>query len=191
MLRKQTVTEQQKKKYQAALKRNAYNTDSQVENLKVAYFKQRRVYKKLIKYKRHNFLQGKKTDLWNLKGEAPKEFGKKVKNGKEKHSLNFSNIELAKYFSTLLNSTDTRDSNEPEILARSIDTMTQNLIDESLTCDISLEEVKLMAKRLKCGKATRLDMLSAELLKHANENFMIVFTKLFNKLLQSGTFPEE
>ena len=48
-----------------------------------------------------------------------------------------------------------------------------------------------MAKRLKSGKASGLDMLSAELLKHANENFMIVFTKLFNKLLQSRTFPEE
>ena len=34
-------------------------------------------------------------------------------------------------------------------------------------------------------------MLSAELLKHANENFMLVFTKLFNKILQSGKFPEE
>ena len=69
--------------------------------------------------------------------------------------------------------------------------MTQNLIDESLNRDISLEEVTLMAKRLKSGKASGLDMLSAELLKHANENFMIVFTKLFNKLLQSRTFPEE
>ena len=116
---------------------------------------------------------------------------KKLKNGKEKHSLNFSNLELAKYFITLLNSTDTRDSNEPEILAPSIDTMTQNLIDESLNRDTSLEEVKLMAKRLKSGKASGLYMLSAELLKHANENFMIVFTKLFNKILQSGTFPEE
>ena len=188
---KKQLLNNKRKKYQAALKLYSNNKDSQVENLKVAYFKQRRVYKKLIKYKHHNFLQDKKTELWNLKGEAPKEFWKKLKNGKEKHSLNFSNIELAKYFSTLLNSTDTRDSNVPEILAPSNDTMTQNLIDESLNRDISLDEVKLMAKRLKSGKASGLDMLSAELLKHANENFMIVFTKLFNKLLQSGTFPEE
>ena len=69
--------------------------------------------------------------------------------------------------------------------------MTQILIDDTLNHDISLEEVKLMAKRLKSQKASGLDMLSAELLKCANENFMIVFTKQFNKLLQSGTFPEE
>ena len=69
--------------------------------------------------------------------------------------------------------------------------MTKNLIDETLNCDITLEEIKMMAKRLKSGKASGLDILSAELLKHANEHFMIVFTKLFNKLLQSGKFPEE
>ena len=180
-----------RKKYQAALKLYSDNKNNHVNNLKSAYFQQRRVYKKLIKYKRHNFLEKKKTELWNLKGEAPKMFWKKLKNRKEKPSLNFSNIELSNYFSTLLNSPDSRDNNGPEILAPSIDNMTQTLIDETLNRNISLEEVKLMAKRLKSGKASGLDMLSAELLKHANENFMLVFTKLFNKLLQSGTFPEE
>ena len=55
---------------------------------------------KLIKYKCHSFLVKKKTELWNLKGEAPKVFWKKVKSSKEKSILNFSNIELSKYFGT-------------------------------------------------------------------------------------------
>ena len=42
-----------------------------------------------------------------------------------------------------------------------------------------------MAEKLKSGKATGLDMLAAEILKHTNENFMLVFTKVFNKLLKS------
>ena len=180
-----------RKKYQAALKLYSNNKNNQLTNLKSAYFQQRRIYKKLIKYKRQSFLEKKKTELWNLKGEAPKVFWKKLKNRKKKPSLNFSNIELSNYFSTLLNCADSSDNTQPEVLAPSIDIMTQNLIDETLNRDISLEEVKLMAKRLKSGKASGLDMLSAELLKHANDNFMIVFTKLFNKLLQSGTFPEE
>ena len=92
----------------------------------------------------------------------------KGKNRKEKPRLNFSNIELSHYFSTLLKSVDSKDNNEPEILAPSIDTMTQNLIDETLNRDISIEEVKLMAKRLKSIKASGLDMLSAELIKQAN-----------------------
>ena len=183
-----------RKKYQAALKlylNNKNKQNKQMSNLKAAYFQQRRVYKKLIKYKRHSFLEQKKTELWNLKGEAPKVFWKKLKNRKEKPRLNFSNNELSNYFSTLLTSADSQDNNEAEILAPSIDTMTQNLIDETLNREISIEEVKLMAKRLKSGKASGLDMLSAELIKHANEHFLNVFTKLFNKLLQTGTFPEE
>ena len=69
--------------------------------------------------------------------------------------------------------------------------MTQNLIYETLNRDISLEEVKLMAEKLENGNASGLDMLTAELLKQANDNLMHVFTKLFNKLLKSGKFPEE
>ena len=48
-----------------------------------------------------------------------------------------------------------------------------------------------MAEKLKTGKASRPDMITTELLKHANDTFMLVFTKLFNKLLLSGQFPEE
>ena len=69
--------------------------------------------------------------------------------------------------------------------------MMQTLIDKTLNHDIALEEVKLMANKLKNRKASGLDMLSAELLKHVNDTFMLVFTKLFNKLLQSGHSPEE
>ena len=124
-------------------------------------------------------------------GEPPNEFWKKVKNRKKQPILNFSNMDLSNYSSTLLNCADSRDNTEPEVLAPSIDTMTQNLIHDTLNRDISLEEVKLMAKRLKSGKASGLDMLSAELLKHRNDNFLNVFTKPCNTLLQSGTCPEE
>ena len=72
-----------------------------------------------------------------------------------------------------------------------METMTQNLFDQNLNRDVSLEEVTLMAKKLKTGKASGLDLASPELLKNANEQFMLVFSKLFNKLLHSGKFPEE
>ena len=71
-----------------------------MNNLKSAYFQQRRVYKKLIRYKRHSFLEDKKKELWKLKGEAPKVFWKKLKNRKERPGLNFSNNQLSNYFST-------------------------------------------------------------------------------------------
>ena len=88
----------------------------------------------------------KKAELWNLKGEAPKVFWKKLKGSKENPILNFSNLELSNYFSTLLKSEESRDDNESEILTPSVDAMTQRLIDETLNHAISLEEVKLMEK---------------------------------------------
>ena len=82
-----------------------------------------------------------------------KHFGKKLKRRKEKPNLNFSNIRLSKYFSALLNSEDNRDIRVLKIITYSIDTMTQSLIDETLNCEISLEEVKQMAEILKNRKA--------------------------------------
>ena len=180
-----------RKAYQAALKRFPILRDEEANDLRSAYFQQRRVYKKLIRFKRHSFLEKKKSDLWKLKGEAPKVFWKKLKNRKSKPSLKFTNNQLSTYFSTLLNFDNQANNSEIEISASSHDTLTQNIINETLNRDISLEEVKLMAKKLKTGKASGLDMITAELLKHANDNFMLVFTKLFNKLLLSGKFPEE
>ena len=126
------------------------------------------------------------------KGDSEK-FLEKVVRQKGKARLNFPNNQLLTYFSTLLNSEDNRnrDDNKHEILAPSMDTMTQNLFDQNLIRYVSLEEVTLMAKKLKGGGASGLDLASPELLKNTNEQFMLVFTKLFNKLLHSGKFPKE
>ena len=182
-----------RKAYQAAPKFSSNTRDNHAINLKSAYFQQRRVYKKLIQYKRNSFLEIKKRGaLGSEKGDSER-FLEKVERQKGKNQFELSNNQLLTYFSTLLNSEDNRDrdDNKHEILMPSMDTMTQNLIDQNLNRDVSLEEVTLMAKKLKSGKASGLDMVSAELLKNANENFMLVFTKLFNKLLHSGKFPEE
>ena len=111
-----------------------------------------------------------------------------LKGRNEKHSLNFSNNQLANYFSTLRNCEDSRDrhNNNHEILAPSIDKMMQDLIDETVNCDSPLEDVKLVANKVKNGKASGLHMLSAELVKLANDSFMLVFTKLLNKLYKGG-----
>ena len=61
----------------------------------------------------------------------------------------------------------------------------------TLNCKITLEEVQIMVYKLKTGKAMGLDLITAELRRNLNENFFIVFTKLFNKIFDSGEFPEE
>ncbi len=121
-------------------------------------------------------------ELWKLKGEAPKVFWKKLRNSKEKTSLTFTNNELSNYFSKLLNCDNTTDDSKHDTPSSSLDNEIQDLIDKSLNQHIS---IKNMTNELQNGKASGLDMLSGELLKHANDKFLHVFTKLFNKILNS------
>ena len=188
-----TLLNNARKSYQAALQSVEIFPVTQVNELKSAYFQQRRTYKKIIRYKRQRFLEHEKIELWKLKGEDPKVFWKKLRNSKEKTSLTFSNTELCSYFSNLLNSNTNAitEDREFDYSDSSLDAATQSLIDDTLNSVISFEEVKQMSKKLKNGKAVGLDMLGAELLKNVNDRFLRVFTKLFNKLLISGKFPEE
>ncbi len=48
-----------------------------------------------------------------------------------------------------------------------------------------------MSRKLRYGKAAGLDVFSAELLKIVDDKFLITFTKLFNRLLESGKYPKE
>uniref|UniRef100_A0A3Q4MDV0 Reverse transcriptase domain-containing protein n=1 Tax=Neolamprologus brichardi TaxID=32507 RepID=A0A3Q4MDV0_NEOBR len=56
---------------------------------------------------------------------------------------------------------------------------------------ITIEEVKIAIKSLKNNKATGLDEIPAELLKHGDQPQVEEFTALFNKWWQSGTVPED
>ena len=66
-----------------------------------------------------------------------------------------------------------------------------NLINDSLNCKITLQEVVTMIGKLNTGKASGIDLITAELLKGLDEPFLIVFTKLFNKIFDHDEFPEE
>ena len=48
-----------------------------------------------------------------------------------------------------------------------------------------------MVEKLESGKAPGLDLLNAELFKHLNDRYSTLVVKLFNKILDSGDFPEE
>ena len=183
-----SLVNSKRKAYQAALKRFPMLRDEEANDLRPAYFQQRRVYKELIRCKRLSFLEKQTLEV---EREAQKVFPKQLKDRQNKHSLKFTNSQLSKYFSTLVNFDNQANNSEIEISASSHDTLMQNILNETLNHDISLEEVKLMAEKLKMGKASRLDMITTELLKHANDNCMLVFTNLFNKVVLPGKVPEE
>ena len=72
--------------------------------------------------------------------------------------------------------------------------MTQNVIDDTVSRDISLEEVKLKTKTLKNGKASGLDMVSAGVLKNTMNIsclFSLNFLKMYyilENFLRNGLF---
>lgn len=48
-----------------------------------------------------------------------------------------------------------------------------------------------MIEQLKAGKASGIDLITAELLTGLNQSFRVVLTKLFNKMFDHCEFPEE
>ncbi len=92
----------------------------QVFNLKSAFFQQRRIYKRITRRKSRDSLKVEKQKLLKLRGEAPKVFWKKLKNPNKKDGLNFSNDELASYFSNLLSSEGTISNINQELQTSSL-----------------------------------------------------------------------
>ena len=183
-----------KKMYQESLRIiNSAMPNISCCELRDAYFQQRREYKALLKSKRKLFLIVQKDELWSLKSESPKTFWKKLNKGKNKVLLNFTNNQLFDYFDHLLKNDLDGPGNNREVPQHDcfLDAPTLRQINTELNCPITIEEVQNMVANLKTGKAPGLDMISSELLKNLNYKFYLVFVLLFNRVFQSGDFPEE
>ena len=187
-----------RKTYENIVKLSISRDNPRVEAARDFYFSERRRYKKLLKHKRKSYLNVEKDKLWALKTNSPKEFWKKLSSGKKSNNIDFTYTELFNHFNELLNNNTSRpndnESANPvnsDVRPLSLDDFALSAIDDSLNCPITFTEVEQMIKRLKSGKASGLDMLNAELLKNLNKRFISVFVKLFNKILNSGDFPEE
>ena len=183
-----------RKLYQESLKMVKNNLSNIIPcELRSAYFQQRREYKKLLKNKRKLFLDVQKEQLWLLKAESPKMFWKKLNKGRKPANLDFTNLQLFDYFNSLLEKQSSVSGNNQEINQHqtSLDTLTLSQIDANLNCPITIEEVTNMVGNLKTGKSPGLDMISAELIRNLNSKFYLVFVHLFNRILESGDFPEE
>ena len=58
-----------------------------------------------------------------------------------------------------------------------------------MNLDISITEVKSAVKQLHNGKSPGLDGISNKLIKNASVVIVSLMCRLFNKILQSGSFP--
>lgn len=56
--------------------------------------------------------------------------------------------------------------------------------------EITINEIKTASKSLKNGKSSSTDMVANEMLKHGGYLMLNSLGKLFNFILNSGTFPQ-
>ena len=67
----------------------------------------------------------------------------------------------------------------------------KELIDTTLNCQFTIEEVKAMIVKLKSGKLPIIDRNIAELLKELNDDTLNTILNIFNRILNAREFPEE
>ena len=63
--------------------------------------------------------------------------------------------------------------------------------DQILNAQFTFDEIKTMINKLKSGKAAGIDKIIAELLKNLDDDTVIILVNIFNKIFDSGEFPEE
>ena len=63
--------------------------------------------------------------------------------------------------------------------------------DQILNAQFTFDEIKTMINKLKSGKAAGIDKIIAELLKNLDDDTVIILVNIFNKIFDSGEFPED
>ncbi|MCU7800906.1 MAG: reverse transcriptase family protein [gamma proteobacterium symbiont of Lucinoma myriamae] len=159
---------------------------------RLVFFKKKKELKKIIKLKKNLFRQSILTQLSNLSENNPKQYWNLVKELKELDADSSSNKtpvaseEWIKHFSNLLLSKNQENCTELEKLIKE---MSATSTFTTLDFRITQEEIKQAIRKLKPGKASGLDKISAEMLKASTSSLLQVYEKLFNSLFRKGIYP--
>jgi hypothetical protein len=159
------------------------NSRSQAD--KETYQRKRAQYKSVIKEKKKGFKVSMHQELFSNKGNSNK-FWKTVRNARQKKkqqpniAINAWQEHFEEVLGTHLEQTESPSNYE--------DT---NRYIPQLDDEIRENEIHDAIKNLKCGKASGLDNIEGEFLKHAGNSISPFLTKLFNKIYSVGQFPKE
>ncbi len=100
-----------------------------------------------------------------------------------------SKISPGEWYDYLTKSNQAPQSSNPEINTQIEENCKERVFNE-LDFAIKLEEVQAGIKKIKVNKAVGLDKISNEMLKHCTTDTLLCITKVFNKILISGTYPQ-
>jgi hypothetical protein len=153
-----------------------------------AYTEQRKKYKELLKNKKFEYKEKIIESLDTNLNDSNK-FWKTIKSVTRKPQIP-NNISVDEWFNHFKNTFDGHNSNFEE-MESSNSLSADGIIVESLDCPITDVEVKEAIRCLKNNKAAGLDGIPGEIFKISADYVVEFLTKYFNKLFETGTFPEE
>jgi exonuclease III len=174
---------------------NAFNRNPIDPHIRGKYFKTRKAYKKLTKYKKNVFRNKLIEDLNNVAESDPKKAWSLIKElqnavSSDDKSEHIQPEEWFEHFSSLHGSSiDIPDSRKQDI-AQQLKECEQVSTFCELDFSISEKELKTCVANLKSNKASGVDGITNEMLKHGLPYMLPSVLKLFNMILRTGIYPE-
>lgn len=178
-------------------KSNQYAQNPFNSSKRDAFYKFRKLYNKLCKKKKREFIQVVFSKLDSLADKDPEAYWKLVKDLKEDvnnsnsdPARNISNEVWTNYFNNLfsIKLDFQRQNNYFNSMLESLNFSSENC---SLDKEISEKEILDSVKDLKNNKAAGLDGIKNEMLKYSISYTMPCLHKLFNMILSSGCYPQD
>jgi exonuclease III len=159
---------------------------------RVAFYREKKAYKKLLKFKRREYRQNLISQLEVLSEKSPKTYWKllsELKNEGQNCKQNTSPITLEEwkqYFEKLHSSDHQQDT-----VGNPVQNDNTDCYFSELDFRISEEEVLKALHSLKNKKAAGIDGIVGEMLKAGSEIWAPQLTKIFNIIFRSRTYPKE
>ena len=171
------------KEYQKAKLRN--NRHRSIETKADLVAKSKACRKEIIKVRA---LNKKRTiqKLRELKDKDPKQYWR-ILQGNKREQINVSLEDFKEYFENLAVELGSNDNNDMPQVADSI----LNLDTNDLNQPFSETEIRQFVKNLKNNKASGIDGILNEFIKHSLDLMLPLYLKLFNKILDTGELPED
>ena len=157
-----------------------------------AYFNERRNYHKKCRKFEKSYWNQQKQELSNFRSRDPKEFWKKLNLKPKSKSYQFTKSDLFDYYEKLASSQVDNDQYAEFDYQQNVEIEElEQTTDQILNAQFTFDEIKTMINKLKSGKAAGIDKIIAELLKNLDDDTVIILVNIFNKIFDSGEFPEE
>jgi hypothetical protein len=172
-------------KYQKLRQFRSTNLDSDFKE----YIKSRNIFKNLTRAKRLSLECARRKKLIECR-KNPNDFWKCIKKSLPNNNTSDNNIpghEWKTYFENLFSADHMPNTAEPDIF----DDIENREDDSMLDTEISEAEIRQSVNSLRSGCASGIDGVCIEMFKHTIDQTAPYLKLLFNKILNSGEFPNE